>query len=526
MDRRDIARVAPAVGAFLLVALLVVAFLLVLVLPWRTKLTVWDDAFMFARYADNLRESGTLAWNPHGSATYGLTSILYLLLVVAPMRLLLPGDPLPMLAASSILCGAAFLLLALCLAWRATDGVSAVSRWNVLLLVMVSLLLQGDKLAFHATSGMDTSFAMAYGAAYLLLALRSEKSESVPLAVVLGVFGGLAIAARPDLMLLSLSVSGVALVTRDRARSKRALLSLALTVAICILWLGASDLYFGSALPLSFYAKATTLYRDFNVGKYASVPAEQWKAFALPNGILLALGTLPILFSPRAWLRDAPSTVKGALLGGGLFTAYYLVCVLQIMPAYARFYYPALPAIVLVGAYGAAQLLRRMREVPFVFSFALAAAVIPRADDVFAPPLPILRQELLFSYRIGYAHVLFALDRFSLLPDDLVIASTEVGHLGVMNPRKTVIDLAGLNDTEFALHGFSATRLFARAPDVLYMPHPDYGGMIRDILVDPALRERYELHSAKDLGALALAIRVDSPHYEAMRRILDEGRKE
>ena len=57
----------------------------------------------------------------------------------------------------------------------------------VLLLVVASLLLQGEALSSHATSGMDTTFAMAFEAAYLLVALRSERSRSVPLAVFLGV---------------------------------------------------------------------------------------------------------------------------------------------------------------------------------------------------------------------------------------------------------------------------------------------------------------------------------------------------
>ena len=48
----------------------------------------WDDAYMFTRYADNLLATGKATWNPGGEPTYGLTSVLYLAVVV-PFHLLL-----------------------------------------------------------------------------------------------------------------------------------------------------------------------------------------------------------------------------------------------------------------------------------------------------------------------------------------------------------------------------------------------------------------------------------------------------
>src|SRR4029453_7354546 len=45
-------------------------------------LYVWDDSYMFVRYADNLRAFHTVAWNPGGAPTYGLTSPLFLSVVL------------------------------------------------------------------------------------------------------------------------------------------------------------------------------------------------------------------------------------------------------------------------------------------------------------------------------------------------------------------------------------------------------------------------------------------------------------
>jgi hypothetical protein len=114
------------------------------------------------------------------------------------------------------------------------------------------------------------------------------------------------------------------------------------------------------------------------------------------------------------------------------------------------------------------------------------------------------------------------LDRFARLPDDLVIATTEVGLPGVLAPRKTVVDLAGLNEREFATRPFSAERLFARyRPDLVYMPHRNYAEMARAI--EKRLEsEGYDLYTARQLGMddFGLAIRRDSRHYEAMREIV------
>ena len=75
-----------------LLALAAIASLILLgALSQMTAAAILDDAFMFARYADNLTADGTAAWNPRGQATYGTTSLLYLILIV-PFRLLIPTN--------------------------------------------------------------------------------------------------------------------------------------------------------------------------------------------------------------------------------------------------------------------------------------------------------------------------------------------------------------------------------------------------------------------------------------------------
>ena len=86
------------------------------------------------------------------------------------------------------------------------------------------------------------------------------------------------------------------------------------------------------------------------------------------------------------------------------------------------------------------------------------------------------------------------LDRYAELPDDLVVATTEVGVLGASMPNKTVIDLAGLNTAQFAKQAFDPSALFAtRRPDVIYMPHWHYVEMNEALKRDPTFRDRSKI---------------------------------
>jgi hypothetical protein len=96
------------------------------------------------------------------------------------------------------------------------------------------------------------------------------------------------------------------------------------------------------------------------------------------------------------------------------------------------------------------------------------------------------------------------------LPAGVTIAASEVGYLGAHAPQATIIDAAGLNDTQIALHGFSMAALLARKPDVIWMPHPDYTYQRGLMLSDPALLQQYEVYA--DAANYGLAVRKDSPY--------------
>ena len=81
---------------------------------------VWDDAYLFVRYADILLSDGRLSWNPGGEATYGITSCLYLGAVLA-VWLLVSENPALAAGLSSLVSGLVFVVLLAILFRRYTD---------------------------------------------------------------------------------------------------------------------------------------------------------------------------------------------------------------------------------------------------------------------------------------------------------------------------------------------------------------------------------------------------------------------
>jgi hypothetical protein len=69
-----------------------------------------------------------------------------------------------------------------------------------------TVALNAPMLLVHMSSGMDTTFAMAYFAAYLLLLHAFEPQLSPGKAFLTGIVGGLAWTIRPDLMLFTVGV--------------------------------------------------------------------------------------------------------------------------------------------------------------------------------------------------------------------------------------------------------------------------------------------------------------------------------
>jgi hypothetical protein len=500
-----------------------------------TAFYAWDDAYMFVRYADNFLASGKVAWNPGGEPTYGLTSPLFLVAVVLPIRLLAPGNAALAIVASSLVCGLAFLVLLVVLVWRHSDA-GPLGRRFLVLLILFALAAAIYHTSAHFASGMDTMFALAYLTAYILIAKGHERSPSVRRAVLMGVWGGLAYFARPDLMVYSAIVPGT------KARRHGLLIGLISGIVLAA-QMAFAHFYFDTALPLPFYAKSLNLYGEAIGKSYRFIPVAQLVQYAAYFWFLFLLIAVDLMLRRGSRDRRHSPVDRGLLIATALFIIYYLGFVLQIMYMGARFYYPTLPAIAFLAAQSAARIARRVlptddeqvsripRPLCWLATLLFLYAITPQAklalDKVRAKKGDIGRFSVAQDYRTNpeWLAYWFQLDKFAGLPDDLVIAATEIGRPGVMAPNKIIVDLTGLNETAFARKGFSPDLLFAKyAPDLIYMPHPGYKEMIAEIRSHPDFTKHYEHFPAETLGTkMGIALRRDSKHYPAMRKIVAEN---
>ncbi|XXX80152.1 hypothetical protein WMF30_15410 [Sorangium sp. So ce134] len=528
--------------------------------------TLWDDAYMFQRYAHNIITEHSVSWNPHGPPAYGLTSLAFLVLAV-PLYLITGGNTSLAAMLQSLLCGPVLLVLLVLLVLRAA-GEGKVARLSCFSLV--AFCVARSTLADHFVSGMDTSFGLCFITAYLLLALRLLDAPRVAGGVALGAFGGLAFSVRPELTAFTVLVP-LALVAleRDRDRRRFGLAALAATAGVLALHLGIAKLYFGSPLPLPFYAKSTNLYGSGILRAYRGRPSIDlfdWLDFFWPLLAVLALDILVGLGArqaapgapadekqptgprawwagPRAWWTASSAFDKGVLAASLLCLAYSWLFVVPIMGFAQRFYYAPLPGLIYLACRSAVRLARTLSDAlghPAPAALPVAAfAALAFLWFHLSTPLATAAKDLagaVAANRLGHFNIVkhgntsgpqkywFAIDRVSTLPDDLVIATTEVGMIGAMNLKKTIIDMAGLNDTSFALEPFSADKFFkAYKPDLIYMPHPHYVKMIEDLEAHPEM-SRYVAYSQKKLGTsqFGIAVRRDSPYFERLQQIVKE----
>ena len=503
---------------------------------------ILDDAFMFVRYADRLLSEGRLSWNPGGSPTYGITSPMFLGIVV-PVRLLFPGNAALSAQVSSLLAGLLFLVLFAVLLGAHLCAGPATKRCLVALSVF-PLAVSARYLSGHFVTGMETTFVFAYLTAYILLAKHCERGRSAACPLWMGALGGLAFSARPDLLLYAFAVPlAMAVLGSDGETRRRGWMVLGVTGASAACQVLIAWWYFDSPLPLPFYAKGLRLYGDHMISLYRFIPTIEFLTYFASYWFLFLIIGVELFHILRAG-RSRVSPVEAGLLGATVvFLIYYLLFVLQIMPYHQRFYYPTLPAVLFLALQSAARLIGRIPEavqrvfrgVPrpvvflagvFLLGFLLQPAKwVARTVRIQLSDGTLGAFDVMGNYKNRWADLWFRLDAFSKLPNDAVFSTTEVGCASAMNPHRVIVDLTGLNETGFAHRGFSADRLFSDyRPDLMYMPHPHYTRIHGGITIHPDFVAHYEHFSASTLGTtLGVALWRDSPYYDDMRRIVLEG---
>jgi hypothetical protein len=484
---------------------------------------IFDDSYMFYRYAMNIRHGLGMSWNLDGVHTYGETSLLWGIVVL--LLTYLPLSIPHLLQLGSWMCGAGAVLAMSWSVARNAQSELMKSTWRVLPMVAIPLAISPIYMA-NSLTGMETMLAVMLIAVFLGLTLRWE-SGYAPLhwASLVGIA---LFITRPESALAVLLLPFL-LVVFGRGSRRGFVIFASLFLSGVLLDLLVCKLYFGTPLPLSFYMKSGHAYEGYHRTLHPLSNALEMLANC---GLFLAV----ILM----WVRKSEWGMGLSLLIPTLMTFAYLCTVTQIMGWKARYYVPyfaffVIPALLIVDkrlydsenritnawsgntglALGCAALslvfiIPAVRGPRVIGVLEVADRSLERRPYVYDPvhiemaatqPLP---RKVWFDNIHGLGDVLLA-----PLPSGATIAASEVGYLGAADLHGNVIDIAGLNDNQIARHGFMSSELLQRAPDIIWMPHSDYTYQLGQMLTDPGLLAQYDFYAG--VADYGVALRKNSP---------------
>lgn len=484
---------------------------------------LYDDSYMFARYARHILAGHGAVWNVGGPRTYGCTSPAFLAWTTVVLAAV--PNAATALALGSTTMGLVFIG---CSVWMVREAFPS-RPTGALVAAAVALILTYLRLRTVGgvwMSGMDTTLASAWIGAWAALFLRFVRTQSRPAAIVCGILAGLSFWVRPELVVVTVGVTGLYWLL-GRTRSDLAGTALISCAASLALVFALNPALFGTALPLPFYAKVALRPEDFDTRHYDATRGWRVRPFLITVAMPLCLALLATgLYRPK--LQASFATLFGVLsLALGLVIHFQVT---QIMGYWGRFYWPLLPAAILAGSWAILALWDRFGEL-IPSGLVLPAGLIFVAFAGHQPLLWLLRgaqgpgvsMSAWANYRDHRQNLWVGLDEIAALPASVRIATTEVGHVGEMAQEHWVLDLAGLNDARLATRPRSVVDVLLQDRiDVVYLPHRDYRALQGQLQSDPRFRSRYRIWSAKEVGAeLGIAVLRQSAAYGKVVEIVE-----
>ena len=484
----------------------------------------FDDAYMVLRYVRHVLDGHGLAWNVGEPPVYGVTSRLHFAWVLV-LRLLFPSLSSAELlrVASGAVAVALVVAMPLAASLLGRPRRFSLALWTVLLVPAFAFT---EFFRFHSSSGMDTQLSALANLLVALAAYRLCRMPS-PGAVTVSVIAGyVAVLARPEnavpaLLCPLLAVCFFAPVAKPRLIGQLVFS----TLALWLLDAGLCARFLGTPVPLAFYAKRPGYYAQF-AGEHG------WNPYWFLQVFLQA--SWPAWVATLAFTRRRNFKRVLVLLSPVLVLMVALSMFNQIMGHMGRFYAPLLPFVVLAGAkavdeipWGPRVLSRtyvwlslRLTAALGVQYFALwALLTLGQAREDHAPPMLALPSDLPnegvgdFPEQDSWTAARAMGRLMTWSPAGTVFAMSEHGLPGALAPGVPILDLLGLHDSHVARVGFSASALFRRGPDVLWMPHPDHVGMWRDIVANREFQQEYIFF--RDAFYYGVAVRKHSRMFAA-----------
>jgi len=381
---------------------------------------VYDDTFIYLRYARNLRAGCGPRFNCDGPAVEGFTGPLYLGALWVGSLVTRQLIDLSQILCTICLAGA--LVLAVGMAVIAgRDRAGSLVPAGLAVAVAGALALD-DFVLLNAITGMETALAAAVMTALALAAITGRRWL-----VVAAVGAGLLV--RPEIL-----VFAVALPILPALRKPKYLVAVAATVLAIA---GARYAVFGSFAPNTYYAKSGGTWRHCELGLAYLVDAisDFPLAFCAP----LALGL------PAGPLRRACGFL---LAGSAAWVAFFLRSGGDLFE-YSRLMFPLVPMLSVLALVGIAELARRIARrdaIAAIAPVAVAAVIALRAGAVHAIATQHASPRVVEWAAVGrYLHEHFPA---------ATVATVPIGAIGYYS-NLAILDLVGLTEPEIARAGRS-----------------------------------------------------------------------
>jgi len=500
----------------------IIILVLILFYYFCSSRYVFDDAYMFVRYARNLLDGKGYVWNPGGPRVDGLTSPLWMLSIMGVFKMFPvswenPEDAL-------VLCSFFWAITLLLVLFFTARRLLPPPWKKMAVLAPLAGLLGPFEAKLHATTGMETNMAATLLLLYILfLSYERNTSQSLVKSAALGFLGfacylvrpefGLVILFSPALLAFSLYLS------KEKNFFRGPLITFLVSLFCLFIYFIIRKFYFGRVLPCSFYVKGSLWFMPYE--KFDQ--EERLRLFTIPflflkNSLFVHLILLFCLIRSKNWLKLIYIWFPVYL------SLVYLSTILQIMGYGYRYYYPYIFVLFILIILS----LKKEKEQPETGR--------PSGGGIVPSLCPFAAFVLLFILYTGYlsfGQLPFLYKKkkkdvfakiIKILPPGISVAATEVGKLSAMNPRIIVHDLSGLNDSEFC-GGFDPDVLFDRNPDILSLIHDHYHGMIHRIKKHPRFQSylcavNLSLWEKNSSFMSCIYINIDSPRIENILQAL------
>ncbi len=508
---------------------LIVAILTVLVRLVRALRGVlpFDDAYMFARYADNMISHGTFGWNV-GEKTYGCTSIAYTFVVTAAKMMnindTLSTSSLLILLSFGFGCIALFILFKMV---KDIGSEGSIIDQDLTMLVMAGIAIS-TIFFFNIFNGMDASMSLFSNTMLIYAVFLFSKKQSTALMGLAAFSAYFTFLVRPDNGIYSLFFPFLFLLHTKVPLRKAAGFFLVLGCFFA-LDLFIKNAYFGDPLPLSFYAKSSGFYEGF-VSRYKWNPIEYTTDFFLYFGLLLLFAV--------GFINKARAKTLCVFLIPMLMTFAYYLTVVQVMGFNSRYYMPSIPFIIFGSAYALRDVttaslkslnLKHIYYAFLVFIFMFSSTPFVKRylismDTQVKRASGIKQVSTEGGFTCGKYPWFTAINKFDrtlkTFPFVKKIMITEYGLISSENLGVHIIDPIALHNKELALNGWNDDFITVERPEMVWI-HNEYiwlNKRVKRLMQESG--EYFHIPSALNFG---VSIRKDSALLEPgnFERLLD-----